>query len=168
MNAFLFLAVAMLAAMPLRPAYAEPTRVAVFDLELLDTSLDGQMLGTTEAELRRLAALSERLRGKLADSGRYEVVDIAPVRAAAGRANLQACGKCDTRLAREVGADLAVSGVVQKVSNLILSINLYVRDAQTGALVRGASADIRSNTDESWTRGLDWLLKNRILTEPSQ
>ena len=36
-----------------------------------------------------------------------------------------------------LGADLAITGVVQKVSNLILNINIYVRDVHTGRLDHG-------------------------------
>jgi hypothetical protein len=109
--------------------------------------------------------LTNRLRDALAESGRYEVVDIGPVRDAALASNLQNCGGCERRLASELGAELAVTGVVQKVSNLILNINIYVRDVASGKLVEGYSADIRSNTDESWLRGLNWILKNRLLVE---
>ncbi len=154
-----------LAAAPFAAGQAEPARTAVFDLQLVDTSLEGEMNGASEVESRRLAMLSERLRAALAASGRYELVDIAAVRDEAGQQNLQSCGGCDRRMAAELGADLAVTGFVQKVSNLILNINLYVRDVESGRLVEGYSADIRSNTDESWTRGLDWLLKNRLLVE---
>jgi Protein of unknown function (DUF2380) len=144
---------------------AEKLRAAVFDLELEDTSLQGELAGPQPTELERLAMTSARLREALERSERFEVVDIAPVAEQAKAQNLQACGQCDIRMAREIGADLAVTGTVQKVSNLILNINLYVRDAHTGELVGAASADIRGNTDESWRRGLDWLLKNRILDE---
>jgi hypothetical protein len=154
-----------LAATNIHAGQADPLRTAVFDLELVDTSLEGEMNGASEVESRRLAMLSERLRAALAASGRYELVDIAPVREEANQQNLQSCGGCDRRMAAELGADLAVTGFVQKVSNLILNINLYVRDVESGRLVEGYSADIRSNTDESWTRGLDWLLKNRLLVE---
>jgi uncharacterized protein YeeX (DUF496 family) len=51
----------------------------------------------------------------------------------------------------------------QKVSNLILNMNIYVRDASTGATIVGMSADMRGNTDESWSRTLDWLVRNRLL-----
>ena len=153
------------AAMPIHAGWAEPARTAVFDLELVDTSLEGEMNGVSDAESRRLAMLSERLRAALAASGRYELVDIAPVRDAANQQNLQSCGGCDTRLAAEVGADLALTGFVQKVSNLILNLNLVVRDVESGKVVEGYSADIRSNTDESWTRGLDWLLEHRLLAK---
>ena len=144
------------------PASADRLKAAVFDLELVDTSLEGEMLGASEAEARRLAMLSERLRKALAASGAFDVLDVAPVRDEAAKRNLQACGGCDRRLAAELGADVAVTGIVHKVSNLILNINLYMRDVESGSLVGGGSADIRSNTDESWTRGLDWLLEHRI------
>lgn len=145
------------------PAAAEPLKAAIFDLELVDTSLEGDMAGPNPAETERLAMLSARLRERLDASEKFDAVDLAPVAETARAQNLQACGQCDIRMARELGADVSVTGTVQKVSNLILNINLYVRDAQTGAMIEAASADIRGNTDESWTRGLDWLLKNRIL-----
>ena len=157
------LALALAAASPLS-ARATP-RVAVFDIELKDTSLQGETDGALEAESARLQLLTDRLREALADSGLYEVVDIAPVREQALGSNLQACGGCDWRMAESLGADLSVTGIVQKVSNLILNISLYVRDAKTGQTLANYSVDIRSNTDESWLRGLNWILKNRLLTE---
>jgi hypothetical protein len=156
------LAISLLAAGAAAPAAADPLKAAVFDLELVDTSLEGEMLGASEVEARRLAMLSERLRNALATNGAFDVLDMAPVRDEAAKRNLQACGGCDRHLAAELGADIAVTGIVHKVSNLILNINLYIRDVESGSLVAGGSADIRSNTDESWTRGLDWLLEHRI------
>jgi hypothetical protein len=41
---------------------------------------------------------------------------------------------------------------VQKVSNVILNMNVYIRDAHTGKLVISMSADFRGNTDESSSR----------------
>jgi hypothetical protein len=66
-------------------------------------------------------------------------------------------------LARRIGAKLAITGTVQKISNLILNMNIYVRDASSGATIAALSADMRGNTDESWTRALNWLVRNRLL-----
>ena len=63
------------------------------------------------------------------------------------------------RLAQRIGAELAITGTVQKVSNLILNMNIYVRDATIAAM----SADMRGNTDETWSRTLNWLVHNRLL-----
>ena len=64
------------------------------------------------------------------------------------------------------GADLAAWGTVRKVSNLILSINVYLIDARTGERVFARSVDIRGNTDDSWRHGLRYLVRNYLLAEP--
>ena len=66
-------------------------------------------------------------------------------------------------LAQRIGAELATTGTVQKVSNLILNMNIYVRDVSSGATTAAMSADMRGNTDETWSRPLDWLVRNRLL-----
>jgi hypothetical protein len=40
-----------------------------------------------------------------------------------------------------------------------------IRRAPEG-LLTARSIDIRGNTDESWRRGLDYLLRNYLLREP--
>jgi hypothetical protein len=138
------------------------TKIAVFGFELVDTSLDGEMRGKNPEEQRRLAALKPRVESFLAGAGEFQPIDIGPVRKAAEAQNLQACGGCDRRFAHDLGAELSLTGTVQKVSNLILNINMVVRDVASGEVVAAGSADIRSNSDASWFRGLDWLLSHRI------
>jgi hypothetical protein len=144
-------------------AHADPLKVAVFDLELVDGSLQGEVDGPRTDEQRRLMDVGEQLRKALAESGKFVVLDIAPVNAAAHGTNLQACGGCDVQYAQQLGADLAITGVVQKVSNLILNMNIYLRDTHTGHLVTSMNADFRGNTDESWSRAASYLLRNRLL-----
>lgn len=139
-----------------------PRTVADFGVVFLNTSPEA----TTPEEERRLAALEQRLHEGLEESGRYAFVDTAPVAEKADLyKNLAQCNGCDARLAKELGAEVALSAEVQKTSNLILSMSVYIRDAETGALVGGGSADIRGNTDESWRRGIDYILRNRILRD---
>ncbi len=139
-------------------------RVAVFDFELIDNSLDGSIYGTTNAEKDRLQRTAEQLRKALEESGRYELAGIGPVAEAARGANLQACGGCDGDFAKQIGASFSITGTVQKVSNLILNISLYVRDVRSGNVIRSMSADMRGNTDKSWARAMNWLIKNRLFT----
>jgi hypothetical protein len=145
------------------PVHADPPKVAVFDFELVDTSLQGEVNGPRTDEQDRLMRAGDQLRKGLAESGKFHLVDISPVNAAAHGSNLQACGGCDVQFAQTLGADLAITGVVQKVSNLILNINIYVRDVHSGGVVALMSADMRGNTDESWSRAMSYLVRNRLL-----
>src|SRR5215470_5369161 len=106
-----WLAAILLTSMLSAPALADPPRLAVFDLELIDTSVEGDAK-SPKAVQERLMRAGEQLRTELAQSGKFEIVDIAPVNVAAHDSNLQACGGCDVKFARQLGADLALTGVV--------------------------------------------------------
>jgi hypothetical protein len=140
-----------------------PPGIAIFDFELIDTSLQGSINGPRPDEHDRLMRISDQLRKSLANSGKFHVLDISRIDAAAHASHLQACGGCDVELARKIGADLDITGTVQKVSNLILNVNIYLRDVHTGRLITSMSVDMRGNTDESWSRAVDYLVRNRLL-----
>ena len=53
--------------------------------------------------------------------------------------------------------------MVQKVSNLILIMTIVVRDVHTGRLVTAMNADMRGDTDETWSRVTSYLIRNRLL-----
>ncbi|HEX5508232.1 MAG TPA: DUF3280 domain-containing protein [Pseudolabrys sp.] len=159
------LAFVVLAFVPatLTQAASVPAVAAVFDFEFIDTSLEGAVNGSPRSdEKERLAEINERLRQWLAASKKVRIADISSVAERAHATRLQECGGCDADLARRVGAQLSITGTVQKVSNLILNMNIYVRDAASGRMIAVMSADMRGNTDESWTRTLDWLIHNRL------
>jgi len=145
------------------PAQARALRVAIFDFELIDTSLEGATNGPRADETARLVRLGDQLRMLVTNSGKFEVIDIAPVRTEAHTANLQACGGCDADFAQKLGAEVSITSTVQKVSNLILNINLYARVVATREPLVAMSVDIRGNTDESWSRGLEYLVRTRFL-----
>jgi hypothetical protein len=163
MRARFALSALMLTLMISAPVHADPPKVAVFDFELVDTSLQGEVDGPRADEHDRLMRAGDQLRKELEASGKFHLLDISPINAAAHGSNLQACGGCDVQYAQRLGADLAITGVVQKVSNLILNMNIYLRDVHTGRLVTSMSVDMRGNTDESWSRAMSYLVRNRLL-----
>jgi Protein of unknown function (DUF2380) len=134
-------------------------RVAFFGFHLINTSLES----TRPEEAMRIQSLDDMFQRKLNASGRYQLIpipsDLQNVIAAASIAN---CNGCEREFALRLGADLAAWGTVQKVSNLILNINVYMEDAHTKKMAFVKSVDIRGNTDESWQRGLDYLLRHYL------
>lgn len=158
----LALAAAALAAAPLA-ARAEAVKAAVFPFELDDTSLMAGAGGPSAAAQARLHLIDGQVRDLLAKTGRYQPVPLsAAATKTAADESLRTCDGCEVPLAREAGANVSVVGWVQKVSNLILNINMVIRDVKTGKVVEAGSVDIRGDTDESWTRGVAYLIHDRM------
>jgi hypothetical protein len=143
----------------------EGQTAAFFGVTLLDTSQDGPRSDAATPESARIALIEDYIRAALEEKG-VVLVDLEPVSEELARTvNPSDCNDCDLRMARRLGARYSVISEVQKVSNLILSMNLYVRDAESGAYLRGLAVDIRSNTDESWLRGIRYILNNAVFRE---
>ena len=139
-------------------------RVAFFGFQLINTSLEP----TTLIEAGRVKMLDDLFQEKLGHSGRFKIVPIPPdvqQQIAAGP-EISGCNGCERDYARSIGANCAAWGTVQKVSNLILNINVYMEDAASGKLEFVKSVDIRGNTDESWRHGLDYMLRHYLFEEP--
>ncbi|TCO71679.1 DUF3280 domain-containing protein [Rhodovulum euryhalinum] len=161
--AMLLLAAAPLAAQSV--ALKPGADVAFYGITFLDTSTEGAYFGAREDEQARIRLLEEEVRARFGEEG-LVLLDLAPVAEELGRiANPADCYGCEIRMGKKLGADYVLVGEVQKVSNLILSMNLVLRDVETGAMARGMSVDIRSNTDDSWLRGIRYILKNNVFGE---
>lgn len=141
---------------------AESPRTAVFPFEFVDTSLQGSIEGRAASDTARLNHLNVQLQEILSKSGKY--APIADPGDPSGP-DLHTCGQCAVDIGKKLSAHFSVVGWVQKVSNLILNINIAIYDVTSGVRVAGGSVDIRGDTDESWTRGLSYLMRNRILDD---
>lgn len=140
-------------------AHAEPPKAAVFDFQLANLGIQGP----TDADKARLGPLSDLLRSLLQDSGRYQIVSTAPVKTEVVKGpDLRHCNGCAEEYAKKLGADVVITGEIQKVSNLILNINVYVKDLKANTPEKAYSVDIRGDNDTSFDRGLRYLVKNNL------
>ena len=120
---------------------------------------------TTDAERARMSALEAQFKASLSSAGVAVFADIPD----AMRKQIEAgqtigeCHGCELDYARQTGSSKVAWIKVQKVSNLILNMNVYVGDVKSGKLTFVHSVDIRGNTDESWRRSLTYLLDNYLL-----
>jgi hypothetical protein len=159
------LGVAALLVVVASPATAQQPlkKLLVLDFELIDEQAGVVPFPEKEA---RLAMVSQRLRDALIKEQLYNVIDDAPVaqliHAEAERQSLLECNGCELEIARKAGADRVLLAWVQKVSNLILNLNIEVRDAKTGQAVLVKSVDVRGNTDLSWQRGIDFMIRDMV------
>src|SRR5262245_12362977 len=149
-------------------AYAGP-KAAIFPFELDDVSLEGELAGPRKDETQRLALATEELRRLAARNAGYHVVDLAALASdIAQAAPLYKCNGCEADIARRAGADIAVTGVVRKVSNLILKVFISVREVESGKVIKLRQVDIKGNTDETWLRGVRYMVANGLVEGPKR
>jgi hypothetical protein len=138
-----------------------PKTIAVFDFTLDNTS----PAPSTPEELARTQRLAGTFSAALQHSGLYRPVDMSRAATLLHGQDPRGCNGCERPIAQELGASLAAYGWVQKVSNLILNINVVIEDVRTGRQVGGGSVDIRGNTDDSWNHGIKYLLEEHVLPQ---
>ncbi|WP_297771831.1 DUF3280 domain-containing protein [uncultured Roseovarius sp.] len=139
--------------------------VAFLGVTFIDTSTEGAYNPVREDETARLALVEKDVADRFAQEG-FEMLDISPIAPDLDNlSNPADCYGCETRLADRLGADYVLVGEIQKVSNLILSMNLVLRAVPSGEVVRARAVDIRSNTDDSWLRGMRYIFKTHIFAE---
>jgi Protein of unknown function (DUF2380) len=143
-------------------ALGAPTSIAVMDCVLMDDNAVYNDAEINRIQQARLQMVSNALREQLRDSQRYQVADNGPaaglIAQLGASQDLNACADCARQVGRKLGVEQVGRCWVQKVSNLILNINLHVEDVASGATVFQRSVDIRGNTDLSWRRGATALV----------
>lgn len=147
---------------PLRaqPA-ASPPALLVLDFDLID---DHPEPARAADMARRLARMHTVFAEGVAAAGLYRVVDFEPVRAMQARFLAQQqfihrCASCQIELGQAAGAQWVASGWVYKVSNLILYLNVLIREVASGEERIFQSVSIRGNNDRAWERGLRYLVR---------
>jgi len=142
---------------------AELKTIAILDFDLVD---DQHELSPATVEYQRLRAIRDQLQDEFGNNQLYRVVDLGPATALMKKyqseMQLHACNGCELDIARLVHADRVMIGWVQKVSNLILNINVRIEDTATGEVLLTKSVDLRGNTDETWRRGVSFLVRSMV------
>ena len=144
-------------------ANAQLKTIALMDFELIDDTGES---AKEAAQKARLGMISEQLRTAFTANKLYTVLENAPASARiadlGNRLALHNCNGCDVEIGRALKADRVLTAWVQKVSNLILNINIQIRDVHNEVIVLNKSVDIRGNSDESWSRGIRYMVRSMV------
>lgn len=143
-----------------------PSKTAVFPFEMV---IEQQMTDmglppvASEKERERLKLVTRELAELLAETGRYAPLDLATVNSdIEEKAPFHDCNGCEADVAKKAGADLSVLGVVQKASEMLLNVSIFIRNASDGTLRNSMAVSIRENSDDGWRRAVRWLVRNRL------
>lgn len=151
-------------------AQQAPQSIAMLDCTLIDDNAAYNDAEIDRIQTERLAIVSGALRDDLRERALFRVADNARasdlIASLKSTQDMNACNGCERRVAKELGASRVGVCWVQKISNLILNMNLRVEDADSGAMLFQRSVDIRGNTDLSWKRGAKALV-DLLASDPS-
>jgi hypothetical protein len=144
-------------------AAGPPIKIAVFEFELKDASAAGGVVPQDAIDAENLKQSTEMVRSLLSASGHFSLVDTGSVASevvAAG--GIQRCDGCDVPLARKLGADQSLVGVVTRVSRAEYTVTIVVKDAASGGTISSNFSGLRMGANYSWPRGVKSLV-NRML-----
>lgn len=151
-----------------RAALETGKRLLVLDFEIVDTS--NEPVDQRADHARRLAQVRDAIADGLAARKTYQLLDRALIRNELDRilsqTYLRTCNGCVIALAQKAGADLVMTGLVNKVSTLILSMGVSITRASTGQLIYHQGFDFRGDNDRSWARAAKFFTE-RIAREPA-
>jgi hypothetical protein len=142
-------------------------KAIIFPFDLIDQSQQFE-IGLMPKEIdpeekRRLAIITEELTKLIKQSGRYEVLDRAPIAAEIEeKAPMHKCNGCEDDLAKKVGAEVAFIGTVRKASDVLFTVSVYIRDVASAKVIKQASSEIYGNTDAMWLRAVRYLVEKRL------
>ena len=144
------------------PGTSAAKKAAIMDFELVNEMRDYETDDSRAAQQQRLLLIGDALRKEFEQRAMYRIIDnngaaklIADQKALQ---NLRQCNGCELDIGRALKADVIVIGWVQKVSNLILNINIEVKDVASEKTLYTKSVDLRSNSDKSWLRGIRYMV----------
>lgn len=156
------------------PVQAETVRKTVllpFDLVLLQKEEDFYVGAgkPSPAEQSRLKIVYDEMAKILSSDGVHELIDITPfAKEIEDAAPLVSCNGCEVDLARKFKGEVLYTGLIDKASETLLSMRIMEIDVASGQLKRAGNVVVQGNTDESWLRGVRWLMKNKLPAKEAQ
>lgn len=135
--------------------------IAVLPFEIHDNSgevgapdrHDGMLKGVTRIVSEKIEA--ERL---------YRVAPEASVAAAIAKNDpgtyLRACNGCERDIAKSVDADKVLIGWFYKVSTLVMTLHVVVKDVASGETVYAHVFDFRGDNEKAWQRAADYMIRS--------
>ncbi|MGQ9366449.1 DUF2380 domain-containing protein [Azospirillum sp. ST 5-10] len=154
------LAALVLFAAPAAGWAADPRTLVVFDVEVEGDLTDASRRPEWTA---RAARLTEHLKTALAGPDLYRVVDdddaadlLADLRT---RRGVHACGPCLTEVAERLDAERILSAWVFRMSNLILTLTVELRDGRSGEPLARKVLDFRGDNDRAWLKAGDYFVR---------
>lgn len=154
------LAAAMIGPTPVAAKDEAPT-IAVLPFEIEDTSGE---VGPPDRHDAMLKGVTRAVSDKIEAKGLYRVVPADKVANAIAEVDpgtaLRGCNGCEFDIAKIAGGDFVMIGWFYKVSTLVGTLHIIVKDVATGGTVYAHVFDFRGDNEEAWQRAADYMIRS--------
>lgn len=137
------------------------TPVIVLDFDMLgDTSVEH--LKENDAHL--MQKFSQVFRQQLKQQAVFDVIDdrnsMAIIEQEGQKQFLNRCNGCELDLGKQLGAKQIIVPWIFRMSILIQTLVIEIRDVETGKLVLKAPYNFRGNTDKAWEKTILYAIRD--------
>jgi Protein of unknown function (DUF2380) len=141
-------------------------KIAVFDFELEDQSPSAALLHQSDSRTAIMDQVTAEARKQMTQSGRYQVLDVSSADAkAVQERSLRLCSGCEADIARQLGAQQSMLGIVRPITQTDYYMMVVIRDARTGKILDAQEANFAGD-DTGWPSGARNLIKHQVLVTP--
>jgi hypothetical protein len=146
------------------PIYADARQVdkiAVLPFEIVDNT---PVPGGEARNQQMLQKLTQFITDTIRDEGIFQVVPHASVQQVVDNADLgtyiRNCNRCEYDLAREMKSDKVMTGWIYKMSILILTMHIEIKDVGSEKILIKKAYDFRGDNEKAWLRAAKYMLRD--------
>lgn len=142
-------------------AQTPPPGLAVLPFEIEDTSGE---TGPPDRHASMLAATTAAAAEEIGRAGLFSVVPEAKVAEAVAAVNsgtyLRRCNGCELEIAQRAGARYVLVGWIYKMSTLVLTLHVDIKEAETGRSVYARVFDFRGDNEKAYAHAVRTMVRS--------
>jgi hypothetical protein len=140
---------------------AQREKLVVLPFEIVDNT---PVAGGGERNQKMLDKLTYYISRSISAEGLFEVVPQSEVNEMMSSAQLgtyiRTCNECELDLAKRVDGDKVMTGWIYKMSILILTMHVKVKDVRSEETIVSKAYDFRGDNEKAWLRAAKYMLRD--------
>jgi hypothetical protein len=145
------------------PCFAaqEPEKLVILPFEIVDNT---PVPGAAERHAGMLREMVRSIDEQIGQAGIYQVVPQNRVDDAVAAAHLgtdiHTCNHCEIDLAKPLGGDKVMVGWIYKMSLLILTLHIEIKDVASERTLISKAYDFRGDNEKAWRRAAQYMVRD--------
>ncbi len=143
------------------PSAWSAERLVVLPFEITDNI---PVPGVEDPYRERLQQLTRYVARSIDEAGIYDTVPQERVEHSVEAAQLgtaiHGCNQCDIDLAKRVDGDKVMTGWIYKMSLLILTLHIEIKDVASQQTLLSKAYDFRGDNEKAWRRAADYMVRD--------